>query len=630
MKISLNQINELLERKVTAKEVEKAFSEHAFEVDDIEEVQDDIIFDVDVLPNRSSDALSQLGLARELSAILNIPLKNDFLLQEKPEFEDNGFVSTSIDHNSSAHIYGAAYIEGVTVKESPEWLKSFLEKLGQKSINNIVDATNYVLFFLGQPTHAFDADKLSGTSIGVRAAKEGERITTLDNEEYELNPEISVIYDANSSDEKALAIAGIKGGLESAVTESTKNIIIESARFDPTKTRKAAKSLKLFTDASKRFENNIPQLLPFYGMRFLIDLILEIAGGELKGVSFTIEGAITENPYIDFDLNKINARLGTEISEDEAKEILSRLHFEFENGKVKAPFWRTDINIIEDLSEEIIRLHGLHKVKPQALPAQSKDKNILDSFYYAEKLRKFLLDKNWIEVTNSSLQDKGELRLKNALASDKNYYRDNLKYQLIKALDKNERNAPLLGIYDSIKIFEIGNVYKDGHEYTSVALAVRPIKKKKREANTMQILNEIKTELETKFNASLPEPDGEVLEFPLDVIKGTLDERKYPSLPVLPAVQYKPFSQYPFVLRDIAVWLPEGEDKERLEKLIQEKSGNLLVRMDLFDEYHKDGRVSYAYHLVFQSYEKTLTDDEVNTIMQEIEDKAREFGWEPR
>ena len=630
MKISLNQINELLEKPLSAKEVEEAFSLHAFEVDDIEEVEGDTVFDIDVLPNRSSDSLSVLGLARELSAILNIPLKEDYLEQDLPDFESDRQLEVVIEESSSATLYGAALIEGVEVKESPDWLKDFLIKQGQRPINNLVDATNYVLFFLGQPTHVFDADKLQGKNIGVRLARQGESITTLDNEAYELDESISVIFDASSEDKKALAIAGIKGGLDSAVSDATKRVILESARFDPVLTRKAAQKLKIFTDASKRFENDVPDLLPFYGMKLLIETVLQVAGGELMCSAFISAKEPRENPKMFLDAGKINKRLGLELEMQEMQEILKRLRFKVVRDIVQAPFYRTDIERLEDISEEVARLYGLSKIKAKALPESDSEKRILDSFYYAEKLRANFTDKGWVEVINSSVQDKGELKLANALASDKNFYRDDLSYQLKKALDKNERNAPLLGIYDALRIFEIGNVYKGGKEFTAVAFAARPIKKKKREAATLEILQKVKSEIESNFGISLPEPEGETLEFPLETLFKEEPKDGYIKLETLPNVQYEPFSQYPFVLRDIAVWLPESADKSELESLIQKHSGELLKRMDLFDEFAKDGRVSYAYHLVFQSKDRTLTDEEINEIMANIEKEAKDKGWEPR
>ncbi len=635
MKIALSQINELLEKPVSAKEVEEAFSFYAFEVEEVAEVDEDTVFDVDVLPNRSSDALSVLGLARELSAILDIPLKKDELLEDAPNFDESSSnkLQTQIEDNSSASLYIAALIEGVKVKESPKWLQDFLLKVGQKPINNLVDATNYVLFYLGQPTHVFDADTLSfkdGYKLGVRPAKEKEEFISLDDKSYTLDETVSVIFDANDPNQKALAIAGVKGGKNSGTNDETTNIILESARFDPILTRKSAQKMMLQTDASKRFENDIPNLLPYYGMKKLIDLILDIAGGSIKSVSVSGVGQPKENPWIKFNQDKLDKIIGFHIEKEDAFGFLKRLRFNISEDTAQAPHFRTDINIFEDVAEEVLRLYGLQNLPKKQIPNIDKKPEIYKPYYYSEKLREFALNHGFIEVTNSSLQDKGELKLKNALASDKNHFRDDLKYALEKTLDKNEKNAPLLGIYDFIKVFEIGAVYKNGREFLSAAFSVRSIAKKKREQKAKLELEKIKLELEKEFDVSLPEVVSEVFEFELETLfKDDLPE-SYPELPTLPAIKYEPFSVYPFVLRDVAIWLPKNTNAQELEKLIKEFGGSILVRIDKFDEFEKDERVSHAYHLVFQAPDRTLTDEEVNTIMQKIEEQAKNLGWEPR
>ncbi len=638
MQITLEQINEHLERPLSKEDVEQAFSLHAFEIDYIWEENGHVIFDVDVLPNRSSDCLSVLGLARELSAILDIKMKKDFLKEDfdtlykkLKEKENETVLTVERKDKEYASAYLSAYIEGVKLKESPQWLKDFLASHGQKSINNLVDATNYVLFYLGQPTHIFDADKLQKNQDGtlvlsVRAAREEESFETLDKQHLVLDPSVRVIEDATS--EKALAIAGIKGGKDSGVSEQTVNIVLESARFDPTLTRKASQKLALRTDASKRFENDLPEKLPVFGLQLLIDTVLELAGGELRAVALSHE-SFKENEKVAFSLEKINKLIGVEVNKGEFENILKRLDFQLDDESAVAPFWRTDIKIWQDLAEELARLYGLSKIRSKSIPKSLKEQRVLKSYCISEFLRKTLLNEGFVEISTSTLQDKGELELENALASDKNFFRDSLSYSMQKVLDKNEKNAPLFGIYDAIKLFEIGTVYKGGKEFLSLVVAVRPLAKKKREEKAEKILQEIKAKLEAQFSVALSDPEGELWEMPLESFDA-FECKDYPELPVLHALQYKPFSQFPFVLRDIAVWLPESEPKESLETLIKQHGSELLRRADLFDEYRKDGRVSYAYHLVFQAQDRTLTDDEVGAIMENIEKEITIKGWEIR
>ncbi len=633
MKISLSEIRELLGKDLSRKQLEEAFGLHSFEIEEIEEIEGDTVIDLDVLPNRSSDALSVLGLARELSAVLDVPLKDDLLKKPLPTFKETDALKAHIDEDSSATVYGVAQINAVEVKESPKWLRDFLIRQGQKPINNLVDATNYVLFFLGQPTHVFDADKISGDKkiIAVRPAHANEKITTLDDKEYELNESISVIYDAGSDKKEALALAGIKGGKHAELDSNTKNIILESARFDPTATRLASKNLALRTDALKRFENDIPDLLPFYGLDLLIKIIQEIAGGELVSVSFAQVKEPRVNPKIKLELEKINKRLGTDFTMGYVKDILRRLDFEIEDDYARAPWWRTDIAILEDISEEIIRIYGLNNIAPQPLPNTDMKRDLLKSFYWSEKIRGFLAKKGFVELTNSSLQDKGELELANSLASDKNFYRDNLRYQVLKALDKNEPNAALLGIYDAFKVFEIGNVYKDGKEYSSVCIAIRPVAKKKREARAEQLISDLKAEFEKSFAVALPDSqEPGLLEFPLDLLFELPMEEEYPELPILKDLKYKAFSQFPFILRDIAAWVDSKDAEETMREIIKKHAGELLRRIDKFDEFEKDGKVSIALHIIFQADDRTLTDEEIGEIMQKIERDYAESGFEVR
>ena len=627
MQVSKKTLDELLGVSLSPKEIEEAYNLHAFEVEETEEVKGDIVFDIDVLPNRTSDALSWRGLAYELAAIKNIKLKKDPLLEQKEGLDntDNNKLEVEVLDKEYCNIYHAALIENVEVKESPEWLKLELEKMGQKSINNIVDATNYVMFMLGQPMHAFDADKLSFKGgkykIGVRKAQNQEKVLTLDDIEYELDERISVIFDANKETDNFLGIAGIKGGKNSGVDNKTTKIILEAARFNPTLTRKASEALKLRTDASKRFENDIPDKFPEIALAYAVKLIKEIAGGELVATASFKENE-RENPFVDFDIEKINKIIGTNIDKNTATDILQRLGFKIEQNKAQAPFWRTDINLDVDLAEEIMRLYGFYKLESRALE-ESGDKNleILRSYYFSEELRRFLLDRGFIELTNSTLEDKGELKLKNSLSSEKNYFRDSVSYSVKKALDRNEAFAPLLGIYDAFKVFEIGTVYKNGKEKLDIAIAVRPVSKKKRESKAKAALEEIKQALEEKYGISLPEA-GETLEFDInEVFEGKKEGDYYPELPVLPNIQYKPFSVYPFVLRDIAMWLKDKKDADKAEKIIKEEAGDYLKRIDLFDIFEKDGQTSFAWHLVFQSDEKTLTDEEVNSLMKKIESR---------
>ncbi len=617
-------------------DLEQKLMFHAYEVEGVEEVDGDAVIDIDVLPNRASDSLSHRGIAREISTLFEIEMKDDPLCSNVELDPTTNAISISLDKDASCSYYTAAHIRGVKVAESPKWLRERLEAIGQKSINNVVDATNYVLFGLGQPTHVFDAAKFSGDAphIGVRLAHNEEKLTLLGGGEVKLSSAMSVITDANNN--RAIAVAGVKGGTPAELAQETTEIIIESAKFDPVQTRKTAQALKIRTDASTRYENDVPDKLAEYGVRAVAELIVDIAGGELVG--FTHAGVLKEETKkVEVKYTNVSKLLGAKIEKHEIENIIKRLGFTYESGEdtftVQAPFERKDIQIPEDVIEEVGRVYGYSKIESKQLSAPEREPAVHKKFAYTELIRNILNKLNFSEVYLYSLRDSGEVKLLNSLASDKDHLRIDLAQGIKESLDKNERNMPLLGLYDSVRIFEIGNVFKKDAEETHVCLGVRTAGTKRREERATAVLMEAKDALEKALGVSLPEVSGETLEFSLDkVIKDLPIPDKYPEVDVIGSdVSYVASSQYPFVLRDIAVWVPTRTSSDDVLEIIEKHGGDLLVRIDLFDEFEKDERKSYAFHLVFQSNEKTLTDKEVNYIMQKVEaDINTQDNWEVR
>ena len=274
MKVSYNWLQEYFEEKLpNPGDLGDILTFHAFEIEEIEKVGDDYMIDVDVLPNRSSDCMSHRGIAREISTILDKKMKHDPLEGETLEVDESDKFKVEVKDNELCSRYAIAIIDGVKVGPSPEWLKKYLETLGQRSINNIVEATNYVMLNTGQPLLAFDAEKLKGgehKKITVRSAKEGEKITTLAGDEYELDKSTLLITDGNSG--LPIGIAGVKGGKIAEVDENTKDVVIESAHFNAVSVRKTSQKLKLWTDASTRFQNNPSQHLVGYALADVVEL----------------------------------------------------------------------------------------------------------------------------------------------------------------------------------------------------------------------------------------------------------------------------------------------------------------------------------------------------------------------
>ncbi len=635
MKVSYQWLQEYFGKPLPApEELSQALIFHAFEIESVEKVGEDTVFDVKITPNRGADGFPTRGIAKEISVILNQPLLRDSL-RDKPDFSKKSqLLSVEIRDSNLCRRYCASVIKGVHVGESPEWLKRSLESVGQRSINNVVDATNFVMFNLGQPLHAFDAQKLSssqGWKIEVRSAHEQENITTLDSKEYPLNPSHLLIVDAQNN--VPIGIAGVKGGKAAEVNSSTEDIIIESANFEGVSIRKTSHFLKLRTDASARFEHKLSPELAGYALKEVVDLIVKIAGGEVEGYVDQYPSPLTQNS-VHVSLSEINKLLGLSLSSHEVGDIFTRFGFLYtEQGgvfSVTPPFERLDLFVAEDLIEEVGRVYGYQHIVAK-VPQPKESKEINKRFFYSDKIREFLAEEGFSEVLTSSFGNNGEVEMLNVLASDKGWLRKNLQANLDEALMRNVYNQDLLGL-DVVKIFEIGTVFKKEGEYTALAWAVRS-GDKKIEKNSFAELEKVLTSLEKELGISISvEKNNGVFEINLDALLELLPAPlSYELRPETPKVTYRPFSVYPVVLRDIAVFVPLGVSPEAVLTHIQEKAGGLLVRSRIFDIYEKEGQVSYAFRLVFQSAEKTLSDEEINTIMARVTETLNsQSGWKVR
>ena len=572
-----------------------ALTFHVFEIDGIEEKGGDFILDVKVTANRGHDCLSHLGIAKELSAILSLPIKDDSSLC-KSDLHKTDLVSVSID-TPLCHRYIAGYVRGVKVGPSPAWLVDRLAAMGQKSINNVVDATNFVMFNIGQPLHAFDASKLGQTknqfAINVRAARDGEKLLALDEKEYALNPSILVIADANTG--AAIGVAGVKGGMPAGITGATTDIIIESANFNGPTVRKAAQYMKLRTDASARFEQEISPELAAYGMRDVVALIQSIAGGTVVGLTDAYPLPVQNKP-VSVTLEKINGVLGTTLADSDVSDVFTHLDFSFthedDTFTVTPPFERLDILIPEDLIEEVGRIIGYEKVPAVELPPLSTKLEVNPLFYAVEQRREELMAQGYSEVFTSVFTEKGERVVANKVDGVRPYLRATLVDGLREAYEKNIRNKDLLGLTE-IKIFEIGTVWRNGIEETLLATAD-------------------KNGVSEKY------------------IGPSYVSEAYDNLPTSTTQCYQPFSKYPFIVRDIAMWVPVETSASEVLEIIKQNAGELLVRSEKFDEFAKDDRISYAFRLIFQSFDRTLVDEDANASMENITTALKAQGWEVR
>ncbi len=785
MKISYNWLQSYFEKPIPApEEIQDLLTMHSFEVEAIEKKSTDFVLDIKVLPNRAHDCLSHRGIAGEVSILTGILLKKEFLSQKEFSIPESNVLRIEIEDQKLCKRFSALVIENIEVKESPAWLRDRLEAIGQRSINNIVDATNYVMFSTGQPLHAYDSALLKnldgGYKVIARKANEGEKVKALGDAEYILNSENLVISDGNSGE--ALGIAAVKGGVATKISEHTKNIILESANFESVNIRKTAKQLGLRTDASVRFENEITPELTTEALSHVLDLILEIAQTE----STRVEGLVDVYPQpekwvykIGVSVGEVNDLLGTHMKEKELEKVLNQMQFSFEyisqieyiqekipevvgkkykrpssmrfdapeffscsslisylyssvwmpslaidkyafslpikkedlkygdlvfsnggNGKiyyetieylsgtkvisgidhvgifvgdgkvlhasigtnnvtiesieesqsfknivgygrilanieekrfvVSIPKERLDLRIPVDLIEEIGRVYGYENVSPTSIQAK-KASEINKNAYYEDITRNTLAEKGFSEVLTYAFTNEGEVELQNPLASDKGYLRKSLVSGLKKSLNLNIVNADLLGL-TQIKIFEIGRVFEKGEEYTSLGIVIKNTKSYKGKKEEDEIKETIEL-LEKTFDAKIKiKVEEEIVQIDLEkVIKNLLEPTNHLSYNHNDSkFRYKQFSSYPFVLRDIAVFVPSNIKSTELFDVIKKESGDLLTNTQLFDEFKKEGKTSYAYRLVFQSKEKTLTDNEVNVIMEKVVGAITNKGWQVR
>ena len=597
MKYSYNWLKWYIPDAPEAEELADIFTYHLAEVESLEKIKDgkeeDNIFDIKILPNRAHDLLSHQGLAREMASLLEIKYNDPTPKYKITKSKPTKLIKTI--ETPGCRRYMGRIVRNVKIGPSPDWVVKHLESIGQRSINNMVDATNLTMFDCGQPAHVFDLSKVKDLKLQVRQANPGEKITLLGGEEKTLNETMMVIADDYGN---SLDIAGIKGGKYAELTAETTDIILECANFEPKSVRKTAQALNIFTDAKKRFENDLSPEVAAFGMTELSALIAEMCP---EAVFEDIVDVYPSKPAprkLSFRTEKICKILGLDVAANAIGDILKRYHIEYsENGgvfEITVPDLRLDLTMEEDMAEEIGRVLGYDKVKGTIPKIDFKPKG---NELYAKIVwaRSKLLNDGYSEVMTTSFKDKGKVSVL-ASASDKNYLRENLSDGLKESLKLNQTNAPVLGT-DRVKIFEIGTVWTPSEEMRVGYVGKTEIKE--------TTLDEFYKEMPKDFS---------------------LIERNYNL-----GAKFKMWPLYPFIARDLAVWVPEGTKSSDVEKIIKENMGDMVIRgPELFDEFKKDGKVSYAFRTVFQSYERTLTDAEINEIMAKISDKLKECGWEVR
>ena len=665
MLISYSWLQNYFEEKLPTPEViSDGIIFHSFEVDEMDKVGDDTVFDIKILPDRAHDCLSHFGIAKEISAIFDLKIKD----KNYKNFESKSTNLKIEVEDEKCLRYMGRVVRNIKVEESPEWLKEKLKSIGQKPINNIVDAANFVMFDLGQPIHCFDLDKLASENLIIRNGKLGEKITTLDKKEINLDDSILVIAD----EKDPLAIAGIKGGTKAEVDMNTKNIVIEVANFNPVTTRKTSKKINILTDAVKRYENEITPELCSVTMDAISDMIYSLAGGDVENI-IDVYSKKPEKKNIKISIDFINKRLGSDFSKEEIESVWNKLHLVYKENndeyEIEIPYLRLDLNIPHDLTEEVIRVLGYDRLKeivPEIAHNSSSSDNTFSKMLLA---RNKLLQDGYSEVMTYAFGNKGDVEVL-ASASTKSFLRNNLTDGLKESIKLNTLNLPLLDMKE-VKIFEIGNVFLKDREEMRVAygdkkniaeMTINEFCGKNFEENSSssyfsEVLGRGEREpvpdhLKKNNSSECFEENSSSGSFPefskgesssQDICSGSSDEGSGNHCQTTKQMSsdydkkninmnpFKMWSLYPFISRDIAVWIPNEVDSNQVYKIIKENAGELLIKDPfLFDSFTKEDKTSYAYRLVFQSYEKTLTDEEINPIMDKITAKITELGWQVR
>lgn len=654
-------------------------SELGKDIVDVLDLREEVI-DFEITPNRP-DCLSIEGLGRETAVSLGVPFKNphkDIGNKEVENKEEIEGLKVDIEAPDLCYRYIARIVKNVKIGESPNWMKKRLKACGVRSINNIVDITNYVMLEMGQPMHAFDINSMSGKHIIVRRAKKGENITTLDEQQRNLDENMLVIADA----EKTVAIAGVMGGLNSEIEENTNTVVFESAVFNGASVRKTAQKVGLRTEASSRYEKGLSPENAIRAVNRAVELVVQIGAGEEVQGKVDVYPTKQPIPRVELDVNRINRLIGLQISEKDMIDILEKLEMkiETEQGKkyVVPPYFRTDIEHVADVAEEVLRFYGYDKLPTTLIEAdttlgiKTKKQKIEDDIkqlLVAEGLSQIctygFLTPEDLQKSNVSVNEE-VIQIRNPLSEDYTIMRTSTIPSMMQALSfnnsKKNKDVELFDISRTYKnkdrlieqgdvpqedsILTIGMYGKDADFYVLKGIVENVLEisglnrydfRREEKNPTFHPGKTANINVGTDVIATLGEIHPTVLdnydisqkivlaEVNIDKLsKYAKNVKKYVEIPKFPAVT-----------RDIAVIVDEDIEVAQIERIIQKSARKIIEKIELFDVYRDsklgENKKSIAYALSFRIKERTLTDEEVNVVMEQIiKNLERELNAELR
>ncbi len=641
---------------------------------DVFEIENDYVFEIGLTPNRA-DAMSHLGTARDLKAgLVHHDVKKELITPSVSAFHvENRTLKIDIDvlNKDLAPRYCGVTISGVRVETSPEWIQHRLKAIGLSPINNIVDITNYVLHELGQPLHAFDAHQIDSNKIEVKTLPSGTKFTTLDGVERELHEEDLMICDAK----KPLCIAGVFGGLNSGVTEKTTSIFLESAYFNPVSVRKTAKRHGLNTDASFRFERGIDPNITEYALKRATLLIQEIAGGEITSDLMDLYPNKIEDFQVRLSFEKADQLIGQEIPRETIKSILASLDIKVNNVTetglgLTVPAYRNDVQREADIIEEILRVYGYNNIATtEKLNASISNSSPFEDYKVKNVIANQLVSQGFFEILANSLTSPDYIKLSkqlkeehnvlmlNPLSNDLSAMRQSMLFSGLEALSHNINRRQ-----NDLKLFEIGKTYhnyesnREEHKHFTLFLTGN---KTNENWTTIQAPNDffyLKGVITSIFErlgiSSLKESPvkndifsegislslGKIklveygiikkqilkaFDIPQDVLYADINWDNVLDVAKHNKVKFKEIPKYPEIRRDFALLIDEDVTFNSIYTIAKQSEKKLLTHINLFDVYQgkklPKGKKSYAVSFKFQDEHKTLTDKQVDKVMNKLQ-----------
>jgi phenylalanyl-tRNA synthetase beta chain len=671
MKIPISWLKEFVDIDLTPEQIARKLSMSGTEVSTV----DGNVLDVEILPNRG-DCLSIIGIAREICALTDKPLKSPDSSADESGDDIKKLASVEVKDPRLCPRYMARVISDVKIKPSPDWMQKKLTEAGMRPINNIVDVTNYILLESGQPLHAFDLDLLQDKKIIVRKALKGEKITTLDGTERLLTEDDLLICDAKRS----VAVAGVMGGQNTEVSGSTKNILLESAYFNPTSINKTSKHLKIRSEASMRFERGIDFNNVGTALDRAAQLMMQLSEGKIAKGKIDIVEAHRNTPVpIKFRFNRINQILGIDVPRDSVISILKGLGFNIVGTAIGSvpvpdsidiiiPSWRAgDVEREIDVIEEIARIWGYEKIAetfPRISNPASVDEKIRAAVSKEKELRALLVNSGFCEAKTYSmtgekllkkagLSSKGYVEITNPLVEEMTHLRGTMIPGLLEAAEYNSNRQ-----MTNIALFEIGKVFsrKDGKNAEKNTVAGILTGSVYSGAIEKDRINEdfyfIKGILENIFDlygaccAEYMQSDqeklaagkraeifyeGEKIGFVGEVSTAISSDFKLQKpayvftldLDFLNALKngtkiFRELPKYPSIKRDVAMFIPAGVTHEKIVEEILAAGGHLIEDVFAFDRFSGKGRTSTAYSIIYREKAKTLTDEEINFVHEKV------------